>query len=379
MEYRKLGKTGLNVSEIGLGCEHVDRKPYAQVKETIDAALANGINIIDCFMPGTEIRKHMAKALGDRRNSVIIQGALGSTDLRQQYDKSYDMPSVKKYFEDMLQIFGYVDIAMLFNVDNDKEYEAVFAEDYLEYAFSLKQKGDIRHIGISTHQPGIAIRAIETGIPEVLFFSLNPAFDMLPPDKNAVTLMFEGFEPSLMHGIDPTRAELYRLCEQKNIGITVMKTLGGGKFISPEHTPFTKPLTVQQCIHYALTRPAVTSALLGCQTALEVEEAMKYYTVSASERDYTEFMGSMRNDFKGQCVYCSHCQPCPSDIDIAAVMKHLDIARLTPNAVPLSLKEQYARLSASGSDCIKCGLCEKRCPFGVNIIDNMAEADKIFR
>ncbi|MCL2367965.1 MAG: aldo/keto reductase [Oscillospiraceae bacterium] len=378
MQYRTLGKTGLRVSEIGLGCEHLDRKPYAQVKETIDAALANGINIFDCFMPGREIREHIAEALGPKRGDVIIQGAIGSTDIRQQYDVSRDLPTVKRYFEDMLRIFGYVDIGMFFFVDSEKDFDAVFHGESLNYALELKKKGDIRHIGFSAHNPTTARRVIETGVPEMVMFSLNPAFDMMPPDEDAVDQLAEGFKRELLQGIDPKRSGLYTLCEQQNIGITAMKTLGGGKLISAEHTPFTRPMTVQQCIHYALTRPAVATAMLGSQTAAEVEEAMRYYSVSETQRDYAEILGSMRNNFKGDCVYCGHCQPCPVDIDIAAVMKYLDIARLTPEAVPPSIRSHYLGLDAAGGDCINCGACEARCPFEVAIMANMAEADRLF-
>ena len=74
-------------------------------------------------------------------------------------------------------------------------------------------------------------------------------------------------------GMDPDRTYLYRLCESRGIAITTMKTLGAGKLLTPEFSPFEKPLTVGQCIHYALTRPAVVSTLIGCSTREQVLEA----------------------------------------------------------------------------------------------------------
>lgn len=158
-----------------------------------------------------------------------------------------------------------------------------------------------------------------------------------------------------------------------------MKTLGGGKLVSAEHTPFDQPLTPAQCMHYVLTRPAVASAMIGCKSAAEVTEAVRYLQADERELDYTHVMHTLRNDFVGNCVYCSHCQPCPVGIDIAAVNKYLDIVRLDPADVPPSVRLHYAGLSSSGKDCIGCGSCEKRCPFHVPIIKNMAEAAEIFQ
>ena len=63
MEFREIGRTGEKGSIIGLGCEHLDGKPFEQVKETIDAAVENGINILDVFMPGRAVRENIAKSL----------------------------------------------------------------------------------------------------------------------------------------------------------------------------------------------------------------------------------------------------------------------------------------------------------------------------
>jgi predicted aldo/keto reductase-like oxidoreductase len=378
MEYRELGKTGKKVSIIGLGCEHLDGKPYEQAKETIDAALSCGVNILDVFMPGKEVRENIAKALGDKRKDVILQGHIGSTDINQQYDISRDMLTVKKYFEDLLRIFGgYIDLGMMFFIDSEQDYKNVFETEFVSYVEHLKKEGCIGHIGFSSHNPETATKVISTGLPEMMMFSINPAFDMLPSEEYVFDHFDKGFAKEMFRGIDPRRAALYALCEQKQIGVTSMKTMGSGKLISPEHTPFAKPLTAAQCVHYALSRPAVASVLLGCKSAAEMEIARDYFTMDDEQRDYADILNTVRNDFKGSCVYCSHCQPCPAGIDIAAVNKYLDIAKLRPEAVPPSIKSHYAALSSKGCDCVSCGSCEERCPFGVPVIANMAEAETL--
>ncbi|MCL2461786.1 MAG: aldo/keto reductase [Defluviitaleaceae bacterium] len=375
MEYRQIGKTGLQASVIGLGCERLDGAPYEQVRETIGAALESGVNILDVFMPGTAVRENIAKALGGRRKNVMIQGHIGSTDVNQQYDISRDMPTVRKYFEELLRLFGYIDFGMMFFIDSEDDYKNVFDTDFVTYAERLKRQGDIRHIGFSSHIPVTAMKAINTGVPEMLMFSVNPAFDMLPVTENVLDRLENGIESGSLRGIEPKRAELYKLCAQKQIGITAMKALGAGKLLSPEHTPFAKPLTTAQCISYALSRPAVASALPGCRSADEVRDAMGYFDANDAERDYAEAIGSVRSDFMGNCVYCGHCQPCPAGIDIVSVNKYLDIARLDTANIPPSIRSHYQALG--GTDCTQCGNCESRCPFGVPVIENMREAARL--
>ena len=379
MLYRDLGRTGKKVSAIGLGCEHLDRKPYDVVAETIGAALETGINILDVFMPGQEVRENLRKALGARRKDVLIQGHIGSTDVGQQYDISRDMPTVKRYFEELLRAFGgYIDFGMLFFIDSEKDYHGVFETEFIDYALRLKEKGDIGHIGFSSHNPETAAKVVRTGLVESMLFSINLAFDMHPADQNVLSSLDNNFQGSLFQGIDPKRAELYRLCEQQGVGITVMKTLGAGKLLSKEHSPFQMPMTAAQCIHYALSRPAVASTLLGLQSRAQIEEAMSYFAASEQELDYMPILESASKDFRGSCVYCNHCRPCPADIDIAAVNKYLDIARLDTGNIPPSIRSHYQALDHHAEECIACGSCEGRCPFGVSIIQGMQEAARLF-
>lgn len=380
MRYRTLGNTGMQASIIGLGTEHLDGKPYEVVKDTLDAAIENKVNIMDAFMPGHDIRRKLGNALKGRREKMIIQGHLGSTDINQQYDISRDVPTVKKYFENLLIDLDtdYIDVGMLFFIDTEEHFDAVFNSDFVKYAQQLKQSGRIRAIGASSHNPVIAKRVVETGIVELLMFSINPAFDMVPSNINVLDYLSSGFEKDKMLKVDENRLELYRFCEQHNIPITVMKTLGGGKLLSKEHTPFALALTPKQCIHYALTRPGVASALVGCQSRAEMLEAVSYIKSQEEDLDYNAAISTMNENFKGNCVYCNHCLPCPSNIDIAAVHKYLDIAQADQAAVYKGVGQHYRVLSAHGSDCIECGSCESKCPFSVSIIENMKKAVEIF-
>ena len=378
MLYRELGRTGKKASVIGLGCENAETAGDGQVKELINAALDGGVNILDIFMPGREVRERIMRALGSRRKEVMIQGHLGSTAVNRQYDISRDLPSVRRYFEDMLRIFGgYIDIGMLFYLDSDKDFQGVFETGFIDYARQLQEKGDIGHIGFSSHNPETAMRVVNTGAVETMLFSINLAFDMHPAEADVLTSLEEGFKPGTLLGIDPKRAELYRLCEQKGVGITVMKTFGAGKLLSWEHTPFQTPMTPAQCIHYALCRPAVASVLLGCKNSAEVQNALTYLDISDEERDYAPVLQGACKSMHGSCVYCNHCLPCPSEIDIAAVNKYLDIARLDEERIPPSVRSHYQSLAHRAEECTACGSCEGRCPFGVPVIRNMEDARRL--
>lgn len=380
MEYRNIGTTGLSASIIGLGTEHLDNKPYTIVEETIHAALDHGINMMDLFMPGETVRANIGKALGSKRDKMMIQGHIGSIDLNQQYDVSRDLGICKKYLENLLRDLktDYIDFGMLFFVDSPEDFALIHENGIVDYVRELKQKGIVRAIGASSHNPHIARQLVEQGIVDLLMFSINPAFDMTPAEAHVLTTFDDTFANQQYVGIEPVRAALYKICEQKGVAISVMKTLGGGRLLTAEHSPFKKAMTVPQCIHYALTRPAVVSTLIGCQSRSQIEEAVGYLNLTDEQRDYTPIVSGYQGDFKGNCVYCNHCQPCPVDIDIAMVNKYLDIASLDISNIPPSIRQHYTSLSAHGTDCIACGNCEDKCPFSVPIIENMEKAVGLF-
>lgn len=374
-----MGKTGLNVSEIGLGAEWLERHNAADVKAVIERSEANGINILDCWMSEPKVRTNIGEAIAGHREKWIIQGHIGSTWQNGQYVRTRELEKVKEAFGDLLSRLktDYIDLGMIHFVDEVAEFNKIINGDFIQYVKSLKQDGTIRHIGLSTHNPDVAKLAALSGQIEMLLFSLNPAFDMLPASEDINDLFQEHYMENLK-GIAPEREELYQICERENVGITVMKGYAGGRLFSAENSPFGVALTPIQCLHYALTRPAVAAVMAGCGTPEEVDAAVAYETASEEEKDYASVLANAPyHAYAGQCTYCGHCAPCPSYIDIAMVNKLYDLA-VMQEEIPATVRAHYIGLSANASHCISCRACEKRCPFGVPISERMVKAAGLF-
>lgn len=372
MRYRALGATGLSVSEIGLGAEWLERHNERECRTIIDACEAQGINILDCWMSEPNVRTNIGKALKGRREKWIIQGHFGSTWQNGQYVRTRDMNQVVPAFEDLLTRLqtDYIDLGMIHYVDTPEDWETVVNGPFLQYVLEQKKKGVIRHIGMSTHNPAMAKKAVESGIVEMILFSINPAFDLMPPTEDLNAYFAEQYDEHL-GGMDPIRAELYKLCESRNIGITVMKGYAGGRLFDAARSPFGVALTPVQCIHYVLTRPAVAAIMVGVDNPQHVLEAVAYETASEGEKDYaTVLANAPRHAYTGQCTYCGHCKPCPMEIDIAMVNKLYDLAAMQEK-VPQSIQAHYDALEHKASECVGCGGCETRCPFHVKILERM--------
>ncbi len=379
MKYRALGSTGLLVSEIGLGGEWLERHNTQEVQAVMDCCREQGINILDCWMSEPRVRSNIGAALKGCRDHWMIQGHIGSTWQNGKYVRSRDLGKVQEAFADLLHRMGtdYIDLGMIHFVDELSEWNQIVNGEFIEYVHSLKKAGTIRHIGLSTHNPAVARQAVLSGQIEMLLFSVNPAFDMMPPSEDLNDYFAEHVDENLS-GIAPERAELYQFCEQKGVGMTVMKGYAGGRLFSAETLPFGIALSPVQCLHYALTRPGVASVMVGCDTPEHVMAAVAYETASEEEKDYASVLAKApHHAYAGQCTYCGHCAPCPMHIDIAMVNKLYDLATMQPE-VPATVRAHYESLEQNAEDCIACGGGETRCPFGVPVIERMEKAKKIF-
>ena len=380
MLYRKLGKTNIMVSEIALGCEGLAKKSDHEVKEFVDQAMEQGINFIDFYSTNPDMRTKFGKAIANNRDKWIIEGHLCSYWKNDQYLRTRKIDEVKAGFEDMLQRFqtDYIDIGMIHYIDQQKDFETVFNGPIIKYALELKEKGVIRHIGISSHNPLIAIEAVKTGLVDVILFSINPCYDLLPPSENVNDLWDDEKYKQPLFNIDPVRQNLYELCQKEGVAITVMKAFGGGDLLDEKLSPFKVALTPLQCIHYCLTRPGVVSVMAGCHNCEELMTNLAYESADTKDKDFAEVLANVpKHSFKGNCVYCGHCAPCVKGINVAEVNKYTDLCK-AQNEVPETVREHYKALKHHASECIACGLCEKNCPFEVEIIKKMQEAVKIF-
>lgn len=380
MEYRELGRTGIKVSVIALGCEGFVANEGALTEQLLNAAEQGGINCIDLYAPQPEMRSRLGKWLRGRRGEFVLQAHLCTVWQEGQYKRTREIGEVKASFEDLLKRLAtdYIDIGMIHYVDSLEDWEAVAGGPVMAYARELQAQGKIRYIGLSSHNPAAAMQAVQSGLIDVLMFSVNPCYDLQPANEDCYALWDgKNYDRQLVN-MDPEREALYETCSRLGVAITVMKAFGGGDLLDEELSPAGKALTVNQCLHYALTRPGVAAVMSGAHTVDELEKCLEYTTAADVEKDYAAAFAALpKISWEGHCMYCGHCAPCPQGIDVAAVTKFLNLTK-AQNSVPETVREHYAALRHHAGECVKCGACEKRCPFKVTVIQNMQEAVKVF-
>ena len=378
MRYRTLGRTGLLVSEIGLGCEGFNELPEEEGRALLRKAIEAGVNFIDMYSPNPEMHKAIAPVLKEHPE-VIVQAHLCTAWKDGQYKATRDLNEVKAGFEAYLEHFGVPSfpIGMIHYVDSLATWAEIEKGGILDYAMELKHKETIGAIGLSSHNPEVALAAIRTGIVDVLMFSVNPCYDLMPPSEDVDDLFDHSKYEEGFLNLDPERESLYEECARRGVGIDVMKAFGGGELLS-DKSPAGVALTPAQCIAYALDRPAVASIMSGVHSEKELMDSLAYEEASEGERDYaTALRAFPRLSWKGRCMYCGHCAPCPKGIKVAEVTRFLNLAK-AEGGLPETVREHYLSLKHHAGECIGCGACAKRCPFGVDAPGNMKEALSLF-
>lgn len=351
-----------------------------EFKAMIDKAFELGINFIDMYTSNPQFRDNMGYAIKGRRDKIILQGHICSVWEDGQYLRTRDLKKTKVAFEDHFKRLGtdYIDIGMIHYIDSGDDFKNIFDGDIIKYCFELKEKGIIKAIGLSSHNPIVAKMAVKTGYIDVLMFSVNAAYDMQPPNEDVEQLWNpENYKKQLIN-IDPDRRELYELCEREGVAIDVMKAFGGGDMLNANLSPFGVAFNEYQCIEYCLTRPGVVSVMAGCRSVEEIEKAVSYFGSAKEDRDYSVVLSRMEKfKFQGNCMYCGHCAPCSAGINIADVNKYLNLS-LAQGEIPETVANHYKLLEHHAGECVECGQCESNCPFAVKIIEKMRMVKRLF-
>jgi predicted aldo/keto reductase-like oxidoreductase len=350
MEHSVLGKSGLKVSIIGLGMEHLCPAPE-RIAPVVHRAIDLGINYVDLMIWTAPVKDAFGAALRGHRDKVLLAAHLGVAETDGQYRRSRDVRECEALFYDWLARLhtDHVDVLHISYVDQARDWKQITQPGgMLELALRLKQEGKARCLGLSGHEPKTAKRAVESGHLDVLMHPINIA-----------------------GSADQAREKLLQLCARRGVGVVAMKPFVGGEIFQRE-----EPVSPLRCIQYSLSQPAVATALMGVKNLEELEANLKFLDATDEEKDYSPVIGEFREGLEGTCVYCNHCLPCPSGIDIAPIMRTLVTA--DRYGVFDDLQTDYDALPVKATGCVECGDCLERCPFGVDVIARMRQAVEWF-
>ncbi len=356
MEYRKLPYGGENIGVIGMGSAVIGAQSEEEIIATVRGAVARGVNYFDMAGGHATIFEAYGKALEGIREQVYLQVHFGADYTSGEYGWTTELEQIQKSIAWQLEKLrtDYIDFGYIHCMDENSDFDAYVQNGVLDYILQLKKDGVIRHIGVSSHTPGVANRILDLGIVDVMMFSINPLYDLGQGDYGI--------------GTNQERYDLYRRCEKEGVGIVVMKPFCGGQLLDGVQSPFGTALSKYQCIQYVLDKPGVICTVPGFGNREQMEEVLGFFEAPAEEKDYSIIGSFTPPESAGTCVYCKHCHPCPAGLDIALINKYYDLAMLGD---PLA-KEHYLTLEKKAGDCIGCGHCDGRCPFHVNQSQRMA-------
>lgn len=354
MEYRKLphGNESERFSTLGLGLGGIQNSSEEEIEKIICEAIDNGINYFDLCAGAKKVYAPFGRAIAGKRERIFIQLHFGAVyNDKGEYALSRDVDEIKEMFAWEMKTLGidYVDFGFMHCVDEASDFDKLISSGVFDYIKQLKAQGVVRHIGFSSHTPSVANRILDTGLVDMMMFSINPAYDYEKGDEYGIGSVSE-------------RAQLFRRCETEGVGISVMKPFHAGQLLDEKTSPFGCALSKAQCLKYALDRPGVLTVVPGVRSLDDLHALLASIDADAEEKDYSIIGTFTADKADGNCVYCNHCQPCPAEIDIGLVNKYYDLA-LSGDVLAVG---HYDKLSVKADACLNCGHCTDRCPFHVD-------------
>ena len=316
MDKVRLGKTGLMVTRCGFGALPVQRVPMEEAVKLLRAAYDGGINYFDTANAYTDSEEKIGKALSDVRDKIIISTKTMAAD--EKTAAEHIETSLRRMKTD------YIDIIQIHNLPSIKEREGAIAA-----AFKAKEKGYVRHVGVTAHKHTSAAEALDSGLFETLQFP----FSYLSDEKETA---------------------LYERCVREDVGFIAMKAIAGGLLKNAAacraffgEKPWAVPI-------WGIQRQEELSQWLELEKhPPEMTEELK----AVIEKDRRELSGAF-------CRGCGYCMPCPEGIDIKNAARMDMLLRRSPwrQYYTPEQRETMERIR----NCRECGLCKSRCPYGLD-------------
>lgn len=328
MQKVRLGRTGIEVSEIGFGGIPIIPLPAAEAAAVVRHCFDRGVSFYDTANMYTTSEEKIGAALAPVRGQVVIATKTGARDAR----------GAAEHLELSLRQLktDWIDIHQLHNVSNPEALEQVLAPGGAYEALArARDAGKIRAIGISSHSLAAAKRALETGLFQTLQFPFNFIED------------------------DPA-VEIFPLARRQGVGIIGMKPLGGGLLERAD-----------LCFKFLQQHRDVVP-IPGVRTREELDAILDLYRNPSpiSENDTREMQAIRAALGRQFCHRCEYCMPCEQGVQISSVLIFRAAARrLSPEGV----KGWLGKAMETVAQCVECGQCEERCPYELPIADLLKE------
>lgn len=333
MDYRVLGKTGLQVSRMGFGGLPIQRTDENACREILVKLADLGVNYIDTARGYTVSEGYIGKALAGMRDKFILATK----------SMAKDKASMERDIEISLQNLqtDYIDLYQIHN-PNREGYEQIIAPGgALEALLEAKAAGKIGHIGFTNHYAEMIELVLQEDWVETVMFPYN---------------------------IVETQGEkLLRLCKEKNVGFIAMKPLAGGAIED-----------ARIALRYIASCEGVDVIIPGMDVPEQVQENYDAIMDSAplSQEEQAKITAIRKDLGENFCRRCNYCAPCSVGIKIPTIF--LFDGYLTRYGLPDWAKERYETLDKHASDCIVCGDCEKRCPYHLPIRNMLMQVAERF-
>lgn len=362
MEYRINERTKDKISILGLGSSCISDASESEAMTALETAYGHGINYFDMAAGGAACFACYGKAFEKVRKNIYYQIHFGADYVSGSYGWTTKLEEVKRSVDWQLRELrtDYIDYGFIHCLDEASDWEAYEKNGVLKFLLDLKDQGVVKHTGLSSHTPELVHRGLNTGLLDMVMFSINPGYDYQ--------------HGTYAKGKARERMDLYRRCESEGVGISVMKAFSSGQLLDARTSPFKKALTEYQCIQYALDRPGVLTVLPGIRGLGDIEKILGFMDASGEEKDYSMISSITPGEMEGTCVYCNHCQPCPAGLNVGLINKYYDLAR----SGDVLAAGHYDKLEKKAGDCVRCGHCDRRCPFHVKQGDNMEQIAAYF-